>query len=123
MATGLTIGAVSLRDDAAPAWVAVWALGLMISGAGVGIAWPHLSAWAMSKVDDPAEGPAAAAAINTVQVICGAFGAALAGVIVNVTNTGDSSAARWLFACFAILAALAAVASARSGRPAVTRSR
>ncbi|OAN37379.1 MFS transporter [Mycolicibacterium iranicum] len=123
MATGLIIGALSLRDDASPAWVALWAVGLMVSGAGVGIAWPHLSAWAMSKVDDPAEGPAAAAAINTVQVICGAFGAALAGVVVNVTDTGDATAARWLFVCFAVLAALAAVASTRSGRPAVARSR
>lgn len=120
MATGLAIGALTMHDDASPARVAVWALGLMISGAGIGIAWPHLSAWAMSKVDDPAEGPAAAAAINTVQVICGAFGAALAGVIVNLTDTGDATAARWLFAGFAVLAALAAVASARSGRP--TRS-
>lgn len=117
MATGLTIGALSLRDDASPPWVALWAVGLMISGIGVGIAWPHLSAWAMSRVDDPAEGPAAAAAINTVQVICGAFGAALAGVIVNVTDTGGATAARWLFACFAVLAALAAVASTRGGRP------
>lgn len=122
MATGLVVGALSLRDDASPASVVLWAAGLMISGAGVGIAWPHLSAWAMSKVDDPAEGPAAAAAINTVQVICGAFGAALAGVIVNVADAGDATAARWLFACFGLLAALAAVASARSGRPAVTRS-
>ena len=123
MATGLIIGALSLRDDASPVWVALWAAGLVTSGAGIGMAWPHLSAWAMSKVDDPTEGPAAAAAINTVQVICGAFGAALAGVIVNVTDTGDAAAARWLFACFGIVAALAAVASVRSGRPTVRRSR
>ena len=37
------------------------------------------------RVDDPAEGGTAAAAINTVQLICGAFGAGLAGVIVNMT--------------------------------------
>lgn len=123
MATGLTIGALSLRVEASPAWVVAWAVGLMISGAGIGMAWPHLSAWAMSKVDDPVEGPAAAAAINTVQVICGAFGAALAGVIVNLTDAGGATAARWLFASFAILAALAAVASVRSGRPAVEGSR
>ena len=62
----------------------------------MGIAWPHLSAWAMSCVDDPAEGPAAAAAINTVQLICAAFGAGLAGVVVNMTDTGDATPARWL---------------------------
>ena len=116
MATGLTISALTQHENAAPVLVALWAVGLVISGAGVGIAWPHLSAWAMGKVDDPAEGPAAAAAINTVQVICAAFGAALAGVVVNLTDVGDATAARWLFASFAVLAALAVMASTRSGR-------
>ena len=91
-------------------------VGLLISGAGIGIGWPHLSAWAMSKVDDPAEGPAAAAAINTVQLISAAFGAALAGVVVNLADGGDAAAARWLFISFAVLAALAVVASTRSGK-------
>ena len=58
----------------------------------------------------------AAAAINTVQLICGAFGAGLAGVVVNMTDTGDATPARWLFAVFAVLAALGVVASTRSGR-------
>ncbi len=118
MALGLVIGALTQRQDASGWFVAAWAAGLVITGSGVGIAWPHLSAWAMSSVDDPAEGPAAAAAINTVQVICGAFGAALAGVVVNVSDRGDATASRWLFAVFAMLAASATVASIRSGRPA-----
>ena len=116
MATGLVIGALTQHENAGPVLVAAWAVGLVVSGAGIGMAWPHLSAWAMSKVDDPAEGPAAAAAINTVQVISAAFGAALAGVVVNVLDRGDAFAARWLFVCFAVLAALATVASTRSGR-------
>jgi MFS family permease len=115
MATGLAVGALTLTDGASIGLVAVWAVGLLITGAGVGIAWPHLSAWAMGCVDDPAEGPAAAAAINTVQLICGAFGAGLAGVVVNLFDTGDAAQARWLFATFAVLAALGAVASMRSG--------
>lgn len=115
MAVGLGLGAVTLFDDASLGLIAVWALALLITGTGVGIAWPHLSAWAMSRVDDPAEGPAAAAAINTVQLICGAFGAGLAGVVVNMTETGTSTPARWLFAAFAMLAALGLVASTRSG--------
>ncbi|PRC49833.1 MFS transporter, partial [Mycobacterium sp. ITM-2017-0098] len=48
MAVGLTVSALTQFEDASPALVAAWALGLVISGAGVGIAWPHLSAWAMS---------------------------------------------------------------------------
>ena len=59
----------------------------------------------MGAVDDPVEAGTAAAAINTVQLICGAFGAGLAGVVVNMTEGGDAAAARWLFAVFAVLAA------------------
>jgi MFS family permease len=88
----------------------------VLTGTGIGIAWPHLSAWAMSRVDDPAEGPAAAAAINTAQLICGAFGAGLAGVVVNMTDTGDATAARWLFTVFAVCAAAGFVASYRASR-------
>ncbi len=117
MAAGLTINALTLHQDAAPGYIAVWAVGLMISGAGVGIAWPHLSAWAMSKVNDPAEGPAAAAAINTVQVMSAALGAAVAGVVVNSTDGGGATAARVLFATFAVLVAVGTVATIRSGRP------
>jgi MFS family permease len=116
MATGLALGALTQYEDASVALIAAWAVALFITGTGVGIAWPHLSAWAMSRVDDPAEGPAAAAAINTVQLICGAFGAGLAGVVVNLTDTGDATPARWLFAAFAVLAALGLIASTRSGR-------
>ena len=125
MATGLGIGALTQFEEASIGLVAVWAVALLITGVGVGIAWPHLSAWAMSCVDDPSEGPAAAAAINTVQLICGAFGAGMAGVVVNLTETGDATPARWLFAAFAALAAASAVASFRaravsdSGRQAV----
>jgi MFS family permease len=114
MATGLTIAALTQFEDASVGLVAMWAVALLITGVGVGIAWPHLSAWAMSCVDDPAEGPAAAAAINTVQLICGAFGAGLAGVMVNMTDTGDATPARWAFAFFAMLAAAGAIASFRA---------
>jgi MFS family permease len=116
MATGLALAAVTQYDPASFGLVAAWAVALLITGVGVGIAWPHLSAWAMSRVDDPAEGPAAAAAINTVQLICGAFGAGLAGVVVNLTETGGATPARWLFFAFAVLAALGVLASTRSGR-------
>jgi MFS family permease len=117
MATGLALAALTQYEEASNGLVTVWAVALVITGVGVGIAWPHLSAWAMSCVDDPSEGPTAAAAINTVQLICGAFGAGLAGVTVNLTDTGDAVAARWLFGVFALLAAACAVASfrARSG--------
>lgn len=116
MAVGLAAGALLIRGGMAAPLVVLWALALLVAGAGIGIAWPHLSAWAMGSVDDPAEGPAAAAAINTVQLICGAFGAGLAGVVVNLSETGGAAAAKWLFAVFAVLAAAGTVASFRSRR-------
>ena len=116
MVVGLALAALSQHADATPRQVAVWAAGLFVTGAGIGMAWPHLSAWAMGSVEDPEEGGTAAAAINTVQLICGAFGAGLAGVVVNMTDRGDATAARWLFAVFAGLALVACVASYRASR-------
>jgi MFS family permease len=116
MAAGLGLGAATQVDHASAALVALWALALMISGTGIGAAWPHLSAWAMQSVDDANEGETAAAAINTVQLISGAFGAGLAGVVVNSVEGGAAMAARWLFALFAALGAVGVVASYRATR-------
>lgn len=117
MAAGLAVGFLALRESMTPVWRTVlWAAGLVVAGCGIGMAWPHLSAWAMSRVDDPDEGTAAAAAISTVQLICGAFGAGVAGVVVNMTDTGGATAARWLFGVFAVFAALGVIASTRACR-------
>jgi hypothetical protein len=116
MAIGLGAAALSQVDGASPAVVAVWALSLLVTGIGVGMAWPHLSVWAMGRVDDPAQGTVAAAAINTVQLICGAFGAGLAGIVVNTVDRPDAVGATWLFAVFAGLAAVGGVASFRAGK-------
>ncbi|NTY62939.1 MFS transporter [Mycolicibacterium sphagni] len=117
MATGLGLAAFTQTDSASKGIVALWAVALVITGAGIGMAWPHLSAWAMgSVVDDPAQQAVAAAAINTVQLMCGAFGAGLAGVVVNLRATPDAAASSLLFGVFAVLAAIGCVASYRSGR-------
>ncbi|WP_019970199.1 MFS transporter [Mycobacterium sp. 141] len=113
---GLASAAALVRDGMALVSVAGWATALLVAGIGIGVAWPHLSAWAMSSVNDPAEGPAAAAAINTVQLICGAFGAGLAGIVVNLSKTGDVSAARYLFGGLAVLASVGTISSVRAGR-------
>ncbi|MDT5221987.1 MAG: hypothetical protein QOF15_4092 [Mycobacterium sp.] len=114
MAAGLAIGAITQRDDASFGLVVVWAVALLIAGTGIGMAWPHLSARAMDSVDDPAESGAAAAAINTVQLISAAFGAGLAGVVVNTTTGGELAEARWVYAVFTVLAATGVVASLRA---------
>jgi hypothetical protein len=66
--------------------------------------------------DDPVESGAAAAAINTVQLVSGAIGAGLAGVVVNMADGGEVTAARSLFAVFAALAAVGLLASYRASR-------
>jgi len=116
MAVGLGLGALVLAENATWPRVTAWAVALFITGTGVGVAWPHLSAWIMGALDDPVEAGTAAAAINTVQLICGAFGAGLAGVVVNITHGGDLAAARWLWAVFAVLAAVGFAASYRAAR-------
>ena len=111
MAAGLGLAAITQRDNAPIGTVGLWALGLLVSGIGIGMAWPHLSMRAMDSVKDPAEGGAAAAAINTVQLIAAAFGAGVAGVVVNTTKGGDVMAARYLYTTFVALAALGFFAS------------
>jgi len=116
LAVGLALGAATQVENAPVGVAVLWALALTITGAGIGAAWPHLSAWAMQSVDGADEGGAAAAAINTVLLISGAFGAGLAGVVVNSTDDDAVMAARWLFALFAALGAVGVVASYRASR-------
>lgn len=117
MASGLMVVAFTRMSHYNPTAVgAIWALALLVVGIGVGAGWPHLSAWAMSCVDDPAEGGTAAAAINTVALIGGAFGAGFAGLVVNTAIGTGQPAARWLFAIFAVMAASGCLVAYRASR-------
>ncbi|GBG38605.1 hypothetical protein NJB14197_34760 [Mycobacterium montefiorense] len=116
MALGLALAAATQRADAPIGIVLLWAAGFLVAGIGIGMTWPHLSMRAMDSVDDPSEGSVAAAAINTVQLISAAFGAGLAGVVVNNAAGGDLAAARWLYALIAVLAATAVAASTKASR-------
>ncbi|BBZ52817.1 MFS transporter [Mycobacterium heidelbergense] len=116
VASGLALGAFTQRENASAGVVALWAVALLVAGVGIGMAWPHLSVRAMDSVNDPAEGGAAAAAINTVQLISAAFGAGLAGVVVNTARGGDVMAARWLFTVFTALSAAGVVGSYAAAR-------
>ena len=125
VAEGLSLAAVTQERDAPWKVVGLWAIALCIAGSGVAMAWlhvsaklmrtvdaleggvamawPHLSAWLMRTVD-ALEGGAAGAAINVMQSTSGAFGAGLAGVVVDLTTGGELAAAHWLFAGFAVTA-------------------
>lgn len=93
----------------------LWALGavLVAGGFGVGLAFPHLSARVLA-VAPPDEPELAASSIMTVQLCATAFGAALAGLIVNLAGQPSvagggmdaAAAARWLFGAFALAPAL-----------------
>jgi predicted MFS family arabinose efflux permease len=113
IAVGLFLAAVTQIDNAPIAFVITWAVALTITGAGLGSGWPHLSAWAMQCVDQK-EGAAAGAAINTIEMIAGAFGAGLAGVVVNSAQGGVVIAARALFAVFAVMGVFGALAARRA---------
>lgn len=104
-ASGLALGAVARHGDGSAWTAALWAVALLVAGTGIGMAWPHLSARAMASVNDPAEGGAASAAINTVQLTSAAIGAGLAGVVVNTATGGDEMAAHLLFTVFTALSA------------------
>ncbi|MGB6207846.1 MFS transporter [Mycobacterium sp.] len=115
MAAGLALAAATQVENASTGVAVLWAVALVITGIGIGAGWPHLSAWAMQYVDDAKEGGSAAAAINTVQLISGAFGAGVAGVVVNSAH-GGAVGARWLFAVFAVLGVVGVLASYQSTR-------
>lgn len=122
-ASGLALGAAARHADGSAWTAALWAVALLVAGTGIGMAWPHLSARAMACVDDPAEGGAASAAINTVQLTSAAIGAGLAGVVVNTATGGEAMAAHLLFTVFTALSAAgvavsyAATRATRTARP------
>ena len=111
--TGLVLAFVFVpRFD--PSWlnVAGVSAGMLVVGAGIGLAWPHLLTRVLESVaEDDKE--LAGASITTVQLIATAIGAALAGMIVNLGGfsspggvAGASSAAAWLFGVYAALSML-----------------
>ncbi|MFD8936108.1 MFS transporter [Streptomyces sp. NPDC059578] len=119
LGTGLAALALLQRADA-PLWlVALWVPVLWAAGAGIGIAYPHLSVAAMASTDDPAEGARAAAGVATVTSLATAFGTAVAGVLVAVGGPQPLGQARGTLLGFAVICAAGAV----SARAAVARGR
>lgn len=82
--------------------------GLILGGMSVGLAFPHLAAGVL-RVAQSDEQDLAASSIMTVQLCSIAFGAALAGLTVNLAGlSGDAvamdvaAASRWLFIVFLV---------------------
>ena len=105
LTVGLVAAALTLTPRVEGWALAAWVVALLVAGAGIGLAWPHLSTNVMSTGTRTDDGTKAAAAINTVQLLANAFGAALTGVLVNLAANPLASA-RYLFVGIAIVTAL-----------------
>ncbi|MEU8364301.1 MFS transporter [Nonomuraea sp. NPDC048882] len=118
LALGFLVLGLMQRQDA-PVWLVLgWVPVLFVAGAGIGLAYPHLSVAVMSSTRDPEEGARAAAAIATVTSLAIAFGTAVAGALVNLGGASMLDAARYVLFGFAIVCAVGAItarAAARTG--------
>ncbi|MGX1932162.1 MFS transporter [Microbacterium resistens] len=103
---GLVLFGVLLHDGADIGRVIGWALALLVAGAGIGLAFPHLGVAAMRSSADAAVGAQAAAALSTTQLIANTIASALGGTFVSFGASALGSAQWMVFG----LAALTAVA-------------
>ncbi|GAB3738323.1 MFS transporter [Microlunatus parietis] len=94
--------------------IAAWFVTLFAAGAGIGLAFPHLTVAALSSTTEEVQGAKAAAAINTVLIIANAFSAALAGVLVNLGAPSVIRSAQLLMIVFAVIIALGAIPARRA---------
>ncbi|MGV9383367.1 MFS transporter [Nonomuraea sp. NPDC003707] len=116
LAAGLLVQGLLQREET-PLWlVAVWVPVLFVAGAGIGLAYPHLSVTAMSSTRDPEEGRRAAAGIATVTSLSIAFGTAVAGVLVNLGGASMLDSARYVLFGLALLCALGALTAHAANR-------
>ncbi|MFE7300053.1 MFS transporter [Streptomyces sp. NPDC057579] len=116
LGAGLAVLALLQRRDAPLPLVLAWLPVLLLAGAGIGLAMPHLSVAAMAGVPDKGEGEKAAAAIATVLTMSTAFGAAVAGLLVNLGGPSTLSSARCLLLGFAALCASGTLTALRADR-------
>lgn len=116
LAAGLAVLALLQHRDASLLGVVTWLPVLLLGGTGIGLAMPHLSVAAMASTADKQEGEKAAAAIATVLTMSTAFGAAFAGLLVNVGGPSLVSSARWLLFGFAAVSALGVPTALRANR-------
>lgn len=115
---GVLVGAVNIYQyESTPLPVVLaWLPVLLVGGAGIGIAMPHLAVAAMTSTEDPEEGRRAAAAIATVLTVATAFGAAVAGLLVNMGAPSTVTSARYLLIGFAVLSAVGILTARRANQ-------
>jgi MFS family permease len=119
LAAGLLAYALLQSDQPTALAVVLWFVTLLVAGAGIGIAFPHLAVAAFGSVADDEEAAKASAGINTVFLIASAFSAALAGVLVNLGEPSVLASARYLLVGFGLAAVLGVLPARAASRPAV----
>lgn len=100
--------------------VLLWSILLCIAGAGVGFAFPHLSAAAMRSSSDKAEAVKASAAMSTTQLIAFTLSSAIAGNLMTFGHGVPVAEARWVILGIATLSLLALLAAPLAVRAANT---
>ncbi len=92
VAVGLALFTASQFSDVS--WIAwVWTAGLLLAGAGVGLAFPHLSVAAMRSSTDPVEASKAAAGVGTAELIANAISSTFVGILVAWGGAGLAGSA------------------------------
>ncbi|MFF9571253.1 MFS transporter [Streptomyces sp. NPDC014685] len=114
LTAGLTAYGLLQAEDASGTTVALWAVLLLIAGAGIGCAFPHLSVAAMSSGTDEAEGAKAAAAVSTTQLIAFTLTSAVAGNLLAMGGTDPLVSARWLVLGIAVITCLGVLTATRA---------
>jgi hypothetical protein len=116
LVVGFAVLTLTQHGAAGPGLVLTWVAALVVAGAGIGMAWPHLSTAAMApdgdRTDDD-EGDRASAAITMVQMLAFALGASYSGVAVALGGDPVTSA-RLLYGGLGVVAVLGAVTAVRA---------
>lgn len=119
LALGLFAYAALVAEGTGLARVAAWAAALFAAGAGIGMAFPHLSVAAMRSSLDPAEGRQAAAGVSTTQLIANSVSSAIVGILVAAGGPSALGSAQAMSIGIGVLAVLgigAALLVLRGGR-------
>ena len=106
LALGLLSYAALVAEDAGPWLVATWAAALFAAGAGIGMAFPHLSVAAMRSTEDPVAGAQAAAGVSTTQLIANSVSSAIVGILVAAGGPSALGAAQTMAVGIGTLAVL-----------------
>lgn len=121
LTAGLAAYGLLQVDGARWLHLTVWAVLLFVAGAGIGLAFPHLSVAAMRAGEDEAEGAKAAAAVSTTQLIAFTLTSALAGNLLALGGDSPLASARWLILGIAVLTAIGVATALVATRTATTR--